>query len=60
MPYYLKNTETGNFVAPAGQHKSYVKELQFARPYATREEAEKDRCPGNEVVLSLEQIHATR
>jgi len=44
----------GSFVAKPGNRSSYTKFLQMARTYATKEAAEKDRCPGNECVVHIE------
>lgn len=34
---------------------SYTNKLQYAKVFATREEAERDRCPGNERVVDLSE-----
>lgn len=43
----------GGYVAPEGGNRSYVVTRQQARQFATREEAEKNRCQINEVVEEL-------
>lgn len=53
--YVIVRTD-GKFVAPPGQAKSYTDKLQHARTFPTREEAEKERCPGNESVRSVASI----
>lgn len=54
MPYVIKRTDQGGgYVAPRGSPSSYVRGLQHARVYSTSEEAERDRCPGNEVIREV-------
>lgn len=51
MKYLLRRTDQGGgYVAPPGSAKSYTKSRDKARRFNTREEAERDRCPGNEVI----------
>jgi hypothetical protein len=53
MSYLLKRIRTpgaANYVAPPGSPKAYVTKAK-ARVYATRAEAEADRCPENEVIV---------
>ncbi len=58
--YVLKRND-GAYVAPPGQASSYVRALQAARVFSTRAEAERERCPGNEVVVTVEsQMSAHR
>lgn len=52
MPYVIERTDQGGgYVAPAGSRGSYVRELQRARTFPTREAAERERCPENERVV---------
>ena len=52
MAYLLKRTDQGGgFVAPPGSAKSYTQSRQRARQYPTREAADADRCPGNEIIV---------
>jgi hypothetical protein len=44
----------GMFVAPRGSSHSYVQDLRRARRFATREDAEHDRCPGNEYISTID------
>jgi hypothetical protein len=53
--YVIQNTETGRYVTPSGSAASYTSKLQCARTFATKEQADRERCPGNETVLPLEQ-----
>lgn len=56
MAYVIKRTDQGGgYVAPPGSRKSYTPRLQSARVFSTREEAERNRCPGNEVVRRAEE-----
>lgn len=59
--YVLERTDQGGgYVARPGSKHSYVKALQHARVYATRAEAEDERCPGNEVVRSVAELMGVR
>jgi hypothetical protein len=53
--YVIQQTKDGAYVAPQGSRTSYVKALQHARVYSTRDEAARDLCTGNERILSVEQ-----
>lgn len=56
MAYVIKRTDQGGgYVAPPGSRASYTPYLQSAQVFSTREEAERNRCPGNEVVLPVEE-----
>lgn len=44
------------YVAPPGSEKSYVKNLQDARSYPTRDAANADRCVENERVVDVNDI----
>ena len=54
--FVIRNTETGRYVTPPGSRGSYTTALQHARTWSTREAAERERCPGNERVLSVDEI----
>lgn len=54
--YVIRNADTGKYVAVQGMEHSYTSRLEHARVFRTREAAELDRCPENEVVLGLEQV----
>ena len=54
MKYLLKRTDQGGgYVAPAGSAKSYTHNINRARRFDTREAAEAERCPGNEVIVEV-------
>ena len=55
MPMYIirRINSWGGYVAPEGSVRSYVVSKHQARRFATREAAEKDRCPINEVVEKI-------
>lgn len=54
MKYVIKRTDQGGgYVAPAGSKKSYTRDIMNARRFDTKEEAEADRCEGNERVCPL-------
>jgi len=42
----------GAYVSRPGSASSYTAYLQQARVYATREQASRDLCPGNERIVS--------
>jgi len=52
---YVIRREGGVFVTGPGERGSYTPFLQRARVFASREEADRARCPGNETVVSVEQ-----
>lgn len=55
MGYVIKRTDQGGgFVTQPGSRSSYTRLLQKARVWSSREAAELERCPGNEVVVSVE------
>jgi hypothetical protein len=54
MPYVIKRTD-GVYVARPGSRSSYTARLQDARPFNNRAEAERERCPENEVIVSVEE-----
>lgn len=54
MGYLLKRTDQpgkAQYVAPPGSPRSYVTRAK-ARVFATRDEAEAERCVQNEIILS--------
>ena len=53
--YVLIRNKDGKFVARPGSKKSYTSSLQNARQFATREDAERDRC-GNERTVRTEDL----
>lgn len=53
MSYVIMRTD-GVYVARSGSASSYTPYLQRARVFTTREAAERERCPGNERVVSIE------
>jgi hypothetical protein len=53
--YVLQRTnQGGGYVARPGSLRSYTRKLQHARTFATREQAERERCPENERVVTVE------
>lgn len=52
--FIIKRTDSkGGYVAPDGYCSSYVKDVAKAKRFINREEANRERCVGNEVVLDL-------
>lgn len=55
--YVIKRTDQGGgYVAKPGNPSSYTNRIRRIRKFATREEAEANRCPGNEVVVPYSYI----
>jgi hypothetical protein len=54
--YVLQRRPDGAFVAPPGAPSSYTRALQDARVFSTRADAERERCPGNEIVIAVDAI----
>lgn len=55
--YLIKKIDqSGGYVSKPGHRSSYVKNLRFARKFQTKDEAELNRCPENEIVVDLEKI----
>ncbi len=44
------------YVAKPGSAKSCTNKLERARTFSTREEADKNRCPQNEVIVPVSAI----
>lgn len=54
--YVLKRASDGAYVSKPGAAHSYTKRLEEARIFATAEEAWKNACQENEVVIPLNNI----
>lgn len=54
-PYVIVRTD-GKFVTRPGSEQSYSDKLQHARPFETREAAERERCVENERVVSVRDL----
>jgi len=58
--YVIERTDQGGgYVAVSGSQDSYTKDLAKAQPFATREAAKQNCCPGNEVVREISDIMPT-
>lgn len=53
--FVIKRTSDGLYVALPGLKSSYVKNLQYARTFPTREQAVREVCPDNERIVSIEE-----
>ena len=52
--YVIERTDQKRgYVATEGSEHSYVHDARHAKKFATREDAEKDRCPENERIVRL-------
>lgn len=59
MPYVLRRTDQGGgWVTRPGSRASYTRRLQDACTFLTRECAEANRCPGNEVIEDVSDLLA--
>ena len=57
MNYVIKRTDQGGgYVAKRGLKESYTKNIQKVRTFATIEEAERNLCIGNEIVVPVDEI----
>ena len=57
MNYVIKRTDQGGgYVARRGLPESYTKDIEKVRTFATIEEAERNLCIGNEVVIPVDEI----
>ena len=57
MAYLLRRTDQGGgFLAAPGSGASYTHDLRRARLFQTKEQAEAERCPDNEVPVPLDWI----
>jgi len=55
--YAIKRTDQGGgYVAPAGSRNSYTKNVKNAQIYRDKEDAERNRCLGNEVIVNLGEV----
>lgn len=50
---FVLRRDDGKFVTPPGSEKSYTADVTKARIFRSQEEAEIERCPGNETVVPL-------
>lgn len=57
MPdYVLMRWPDGKFVAASGHAHSYVRELQYARVWSSKEAADHERCPENEIAVPVDAV----
>ena len=55
--YVLKRIDQGGgYVAVSGHKTSYTKSVYYMKGFATREEAESNRCVENEVIVDLNDL----
>lgn len=53
MSGFVIQRADGAYVRPSGCQTSYTTDITKARIFTKREQAEKERCPGNERVIPL-------
>jgi hypothetical protein len=56
MERFVIARNDGQFVTPPGTDKSYTTRLEDAWTFASRDEAKKQACPGNETVHDVRDI----
>lgn len=57
MQYVIKRTDqSGGYVAKPGLKESYIKDIEKVRVFATLEEAQRERCVENEIVVPMDEI----
>ncbi len=56
MSLYVIRREDGQYVTRTGSEHSYTRKLEKARTFTTRADAERERCPENERVCSVESL----
>jgi len=55
--FVIKRTDQGGgYVAMPGSEHSYTQKLENARTFSSKDEANAERCPGNEIVLPVNEI----
>ena len=54
--YVIQDTRTGSFVAYPGSPSSFTKDILKARQFATKESADRERCPQSERVVSVYEL----
>ncbi len=58
--YVIERTDQGGgFAMPPGQEASYTHDLRLARTFTTREQAQIECCPDNEIPRSVESLLRT-
>lgn len=53
--YVIQNCDDAKFVARPGSQHSYTNRLQDARVFQTRDDAERERC-GNETIVLVDNL----
>lgn len=57
MNYVIKRTDQGcGYVAKRGLKESYTRDIEKIRVFATMEDAQRERCVENEVVVPMDEI----
>ena len=58
--YVIQRVTDGAYVAPSGSPSSYVRALQAARVFGSREAAERELCVENERIVTVDSQLAGR
>ena len=57
MTYVIKRTDQGGgYLSIPGNKSSYTRYLERAQIFRTKDHADSERCPDNEIVLALDDI----
>lgn len=57
MAYVIKRTDqSGGYVSRPGLKESYTKNIEKIRVFATMEDAQRERCVEDEVVVPMDEI----
>lgn len=52
--YVIKRLDQGGgYVTPPGSLRSYTRDINKARVFATEDQARRELCPGNEIIVSI-------
>jgi len=55
--FVIKRTDQGGgYLAMPGSQHSYTRNLENARTFSSYDEADKERCKGNEIVVPVRQL----
>ena len=55
--YVIQRVTDDAYVNQPGSRSSYTHSLERAQKFGTAEQADRNRCPGNERVVNVDNIH---
>ncbi len=57
MTYVIKRTDQGGgYLTPTGSHASFTHRLENARTFATKADADAERCVENEIAVPVSSL----